>query len=168
MINPTDHIRYRSVIARKYRFYYREMEQVLQDFVEDVLKIGATIKGPLFYAIHNVPLDEVLYAEMFVSVENDAVEVMEDMQFHSYFSIEDMISICVFGDVANNTEIAYRLLIDYMEENGLKQTTPIFHVLSGDSSMPYVFIKIGVTDQDGQIDQGAISDPVVEEQTVGT
>lgn len=148
MINPEDYIRYRNVISRKYQFYYKEMEKVLQEFVEDIVKVGATIKGPLFYSIHNVPHDEVLYAEIFMPVEEDRVKVMDDMQFHSYYSIEDMISICVFGDFATKTEFAYRMLIDYIEEHKLAQTTPIYHVVSGDESFSYMLIKTGVIEQE--------------------
>ncbi|WP_186580059.1 hypothetical protein [Aquibacillus kalidii] len=45
-----------------------------------------------------------------------------------------MISICLFGDLEKDTEVGFRLLIDYMDEQNLKQVTPMFPVVSGDES----------------------------------
>jgi hypothetical protein len=144
MVNVNDSIRYKNVIARKYRFHYSSMEEVTTEFINDIVKLGATIKGPLFYSINNVPMDEVLNAEFFMPIEEDYIEVMEDMNFHSYFSIEDMIAYCVYTNFEQNTEIAYSILLSYIEQNHLQQVTPIFHILSGDKSLQYIFIKIGV------------------------
>ena len=152
MINPHDSIRYTNVVSRKYRFHYKEMENVLRDFQQDVLKLGTSVKvkGPLFYSINNVPMDEVIHGEFFLPVHQDNVRVMEDMQFHSYFSIENMVSHCLFAHFESLTEVSYRILFDYMSYYHLIQNTPIFHVISGDKSLNYVFIKIGVVQQKNQ------------------
>ncbi|MGF7046817.1 hypothetical protein J2T13_001319 [Paenibacillus sp. DS2015] len=34
--------------------------------------------------------------------------------------------------------------MDYIEHHKLRQVTPIFHIISGDRSLQYVFIKIGI------------------------
>ncbi|AGK55705.1 DUF5085 family protein [Bacillus sp. 1NLA3E] len=149
MINPNDHIRYTNVISRKYRFHYQDMEKVMTDFLNDIVKIKASIKGPMYYSINNVPLDEIINGEVFIPVNQDSLEIMDDMYFHSYFSIENMISLCLSSsNFERDTEIAYKMLIDYMEHNGLTQVTPIFHVLSGDETLHYIYIKIGVFKED--------------------
>ncbi|UFT99209.1 DUF5085 family protein [Radiobacillus kanasensis] len=144
MINPNDSIRYTNVISRKYEFQYQELENVFNDFVQEVIHLGATIKGPLFYSVNNVPMDEVLLSEFFIPIHEDDLVVPEDMRFHSYFSVENMISIYVHNHFETKTEVAYRLLLDYISDNELEQVTPIFHVISGDHSMQYAMIKIGV------------------------
>lgn len=148
MINPNDHIRFTNVVSRKYRFHYREMEEAMKDFLTDIVNLNATIKGPLYYSLNNVPIDEIMVAEFSIPVEDDRLEIMDDMLFHSYFSIERMISLCLVSeDFAKDTEFAYKKLIDYMAEHGKNQITPIFHVLSGDESLQFLYIKIGVAEE---------------------
>ena len=144
MINPNDHIRYRNVVSRKYRFHYQDMEEVISDFLHDIDKIKATVKGPLFYSLNNVPKDEIVHVELFMPVEEDYLSIMDDMYFHSYYSIEDMVSLTIFSNFERDTEVAYAELMNYIEEKGLRQTTPIFHVIAGDTTMQYTFIKMGV------------------------
>lgn len=144
MVNPFDSIRYTNVVSRRYRFHYKDMNKVLEDFLVDVDKLEPDIKGPLFYSMNNVPMDEVVHAEVFMPMQSAPKDWMEDMSFHSYFNIDSMISFCVHSNFEANTEVAYALLLDYMEHQQLHQVTPIFHVLSGDESLQYVFIKIGV------------------------
>lgn len=145
MVNASDSIRFTNVISRKYRFHYKEMNDWLEGFMKDIIQQNVTIKGPLFYSIQNVPMDEMVHAEFFMPVEEDSLTLREGMYFHSYFSIEDMISVCVFKDFEKNIEVAYKVLLDYIEHNEWHQVTPIFHVISGDQSLPYLFVKIGVS-----------------------
>lgn len=146
MINPNDHIRFSNVVSRKYQFHYHNMDEVMTDFLNDIINIKASIKGPLFYSINNIPLDEIVYAEFFMPLEeDDRLEIMDDMSFHSYFSIEEMISCCLFQNFERDTEFAYKKLLDYMEQNGQTQVTPIFHVISGDETLQYMIIKIGIS-----------------------
>ncbi|MGJ7922742.1 DUF5085 family protein [Neobacillus sp. LXY-4] len=149
MINPNDHIRYTNVVSRKYRYHYQDIEKVMTDFVSDLVKLNASVKGPLFYSINNVPLDEVVNGEFFMPIHQDSLDIMEDMNFHSYFSIEDMVSICLASsNFERDTEIAYRMLIDYMELHGLAQVSPIFHIVFRDETLQYIFIKIGVSKEE--------------------
>ena len=144
MINPHDYIRYKNVISRRYQFHYDEMNQVMADFEKDVRKLNVTLNGPLFYSINNVPMDEILLAEFFMPIEEEQIEVMDDMYFHSYFSIEDMVSLSIFDQFETKTEMAYAALFQYIEENDARQVTPIFHTVLGDETFPYMFIKIGI------------------------
>ncbi|MFA9559948.1 DUF5085 family protein [Evansella sp. AB-rgal1] len=145
VVNPLDSIRYTNVVSRKYQIHYTAMEDVIKDFVTQIVEQEATLKGPLFYSLSNVPMDEILHIELFMPIKEDDIALTDDYYFHSYFSIEDMVSLCLFNDFEAKTEVAYRVLIDYMEENKLKQITPIFHVLSGDEDFPYIYVKIGIT-----------------------
>jgi len=147
MINPSDSIKFRNVISKRYRFYYKDMEEVMEQFLNDIDRKKATVKGPLFYSLNNVPMDKIMNVEFFMPIEEEKIEIDEDMFFQSYFSIENMVSISMYDNFETNTEIAYRVLLDYIDDNKLKQVTPIFHVISGDRTMQYVFIKMGVTQE---------------------
>lgn len=150
MINPLDSIRYQNVISRKYRFHFSEMEGAMQDFLQDISILDVTLRGPMFYSLNNVPMDEIMNVEFFMPVENNYVEVMEDMQFHSYFSVEDMVSICLFENFEQDTEVGYAMILKYLEENGFEQATPMFHIFSGDETLQYVFLKMGYIVIDNQ------------------
>ena len=155
MVNSYDSIRFRNVISKRYRFYYEDMGKVMEEFINDIVKKNISLKGPVFYSLNNVPMDKMMNVELFMPVIQDKVEIDDDMFFHSYFSIENMISVYMYANFEQNTEIAYRMLLDYIDENNLKQATPIFHVLSGDKTMQYAFIKVGVTDkkEEKQVEQ---------------
>lgn len=144
MINPSDAIRYTNVLSKNFRFHYKNIDSIMKQFLNEVIQQRATIKGPLFYSINNVPMDEMVEADFFMPIEEDSVEVMKDYYFHSYYDIEDMLSICLFDHFERDTEIAYHMLLEYMEQNGLNQTTPFFHIITGDESLQYIFIKVGV------------------------
>lgn len=144
MINPADSIRYTNVLSRKYRFHYKDMYEAMEDFLKDIGSLQVDVNGPLFYSLNNVPLDEVMNVEFFIPVVQSNLPNVDDMLFHSYFSIENMVSLNVVDHLETNTEIAYKLLFEYMEEKKKTQVTPIFHILSGDDSLQYMAIKIGV------------------------
>lgn len=144
MVLLGDSIRYTNVLSKKYSFHHHDMNEVIEGFFDDIVKSTATVKGPFFYSINNVPTDEIVYAEFFMPVEQNDVDVPEGMFFHSYFNIEDMVTFCVYERVEEATEIAYGHLIAYIHQNRLRQVTPIFHVVSGDHSLQYVSIKIGI------------------------
>ncbi|PTY77956.1 DUF5085 domain-containing protein [Heyndrickxia sporothermodurans] len=145
MINPKDAIRYTNVLSKRVYFHYTEIDSILKQFLHEVIQQKARIKGPLFYSITNVPMDEMVHAELFMPIKEDSIVTMEDYYFHSYYNVEDMLSICLFDHFEQKTEIAYHMLLDYIEHNGLNQITPFYHVISGDEIFQYVFIKVGVS-----------------------
>jgi Domain of unknown function (DUF5085) len=117
MINPNDAIRYTNVVSKTYRFHYKSIDDMIRSFLNELVQHKATIKGPLFYSLNNVPIDEMVHAEFFMPIEEDHIEGMKDMYFHSYYAIEDMISICLFDQYEKKTEIAYHMLLDFIDKN---------------------------------------------------
>lgn len=147
MINVHDHIRLTKVISKKYYLNYRDFEDAMKDFLDSVANLGVHINGFPFYSINRFPeKDETAEMELFISVKESYAEVSEDMRFHSYFSIEDMISITVFNDYEKNTEKAYEELQKFIDENELEQTTPFFNVIGGDDTLQYVALKVGIAE----------------------
>ena len=148
MINPHDAIKLTNVVSRKYRFYYRDLERYLAEFIQDIFSLNLTIKGPLIYSLHNVPMDEMMNVEFYMPVAQDRVETPPDMDFHSYFFIGPMISTVDLVNSEASMEAAYASLFHYMEQNHLRQVTPIFHVASGDETLQYMTVKIGAAKKD--------------------
>lgn len=145
MINTFDHIRLTNVISKKYYFNYKDFEEVMKGFLNKVNELGVQIKGFPFYTINRFPeKDENTAMEFFISVRESTVKVPEDMMFHSYFSIEDMISMTVFEDYEENCEKALYELQKFIEENNMNQVTPFFNVVSGDDTLQYITLKVGV------------------------
>lgn len=145
MILLEDSIRYTNVISKKYRYHYNDMNEIMESFINEIINVNATVKGPMFYSINNVPMDKMVNAELFMPVHEDKVVIKDDMLFHSYYNIENMITFCLYDQFEKTSEIGYSSLLQYMKQNQLRQVTPIFHVFSGDRSLQYLFIKIGVT-----------------------
>ncbi|RJX39128.1 DUF5085 family protein [Paenibacillus pinisoli] len=143
MVLVGDSIRFTNVISKKYYYHFNDMKTVMESFINEIIGVHATVKGPLFYALYNVPLDEMMMAEFFMPVEEDQVELPEDMRYHSYYNIEDMLGVAIHKQFETATEEAYASLIQYMNLNGYTQITPIYHLFSGDNTMQYVHIKIG-------------------------
>lgn len=83
-------------------------------------------------------------------VEEDYIEVKNGMEFHSYYSIDDMVGMHLVSNFEENTEIAYAMLFAYMKQHQLEQVTPIYHVFTGDESFSYVTIKIGTAKQSNE------------------
>jgi len=150
IINPHDDLQASNVLSKKYEFHYDEWEVYLRYFLEEVNLMGVTLKGPLFYCLNNVPLEKAVSVEFFVSIEEDWPKTTAGMDFRSYFGIDSMISICLYNDIQTRTEEAYARLLYYIQTNLLQQTTPIFHVVSGDHEFPYTYIKIGVSNKDNE------------------
>ncbi|MDQ0272733.1 DUF5085 family protein [Cytobacillus purgationiresistens] len=145
MINPNDSIRYTNVVSKKYRFHYKNIDAIIKEFLAEVVQKNINIKGPLFYSINNVPMDEMVNAEFFMPIVQDHIIQNNDLYLHSYYAVEEMISICIYNQIEKTTEIAYHMLLDYMNQHQLNQVTPFYHVISGDETLQYVFIKVGVS-----------------------
>ena len=143
-INNNDFIKKSNVVSKQYVFNYKDIEKVIIDFSSTIKRNNLTPKGLYFYSIYNLPLDENIVSEFYMEVEEKIICELEDLKYQSYFSIDNMISTCVYGDFYKNTEEAYYSLIKYIEENKLIQLTPIFNVISGDRDLQYTYIKVGV------------------------
>jgi len=144
MVLLGDSIQYSNVVSKTYCFHYNEISKTIERFIQEIIQAKATIKGPLFYSINHVPMEEMVAAEFFMPVFEDRIELEEEMHFHSYYHIEDMITFNIHEQFETATEAAYDALMDFMDKNQLQQTTPIYHILAGEDSLQSVFIKVGI------------------------
>lgn len=146
MINPNDSLQYRNVVSQPFTTHYSNFGEVIINFFTTVEEAGVTLKGAHFYSLENIPKNEIMIGQLFVSIEEDYAELPGDMKFHSYFSIEDMVSIHVIDHFEEYTEVAYALLLNYIDKNPIQQVTPIFHILNGDKDFPFITVKIGTAE----------------------
>lgn len=143
MINLCDSIRYQNVVAKNYYFHYSNMTEVVKDFYSMLKQNHLHPKGSLFYAMHNVPLDENMEITFFMPIREYEIPDIKNVTFYSYYDIEGMMSTVVYDDPMTHMEEGYGRLVYYMQEHNLKQVTPIYHVIKGDKEFSYVEIKIG-------------------------
>lgn len=143
MINLMESIRYQNVVSKNYYFHYSNMTAVLEDFYTMLELNNLHFKGPLFYAMHNIPLDENMETTFFMPIREYEIPDIKNVTFYSYYDIEGMMSTIVYDDPMTHMEEEYGRLVYYMQKNNMKQVTPIYHVIKGDKQFPYVEIKIG-------------------------
>lgn len=140
MIKTNDSIRYQNVLTQKRTFHYKDMQETLESFLKKVDETGCKKVGPLCYALHNIPTDEMTEMEFLMPVQECDVQ-SKDLQFNTYYSVEDMLSTYVFGDYESSMEMAYSGLIEFMRAAKLEPVTPFYHVV--DRERRYIKIMIG-------------------------
>ena len=146
MIYTEDFLRYSNVISKKYEFYYEEAPKVLADFKKELEALKVHCKGPLFYALLNIPTDSNVIMEYFMPVQEDYVKVPENMSFHSYYSVDQMMSILLSESFETETEFAYASLIEFLRQSNKTQVTPFYHVVLGENGTKFLQIKVGYCD----------------------
>lgn len=158
MVIEGERIMYRNVVWHSYKVHYTEFEKALADFNKKLIKAKLTINGPIFYVLHNFPLDEIMNIDIYVPVEQRYVSRNKGLLFQTYYYIDNMLMSRVKGDFEVNTEIMYAEMFHYIEENNLQIASPMYHVLRGDDELQWVELKLKVFVEDNEE-----SDPVHEE-----
>lgn len=146
MINTQDYIRLTNIISQKFYFNYKDFDKAMEEFLNNIGSLKVEINGFPFYSHNVIPtINENIGVEFFIQVKENFVEVPDDMMFHSYFSIENMISLNIVEDYEKNGEEAYNKLVEYIKDNNLVQSTPYFNVFLGDDKFQYSSLKVGVS-----------------------
>ncbi|MGG0293083.1 DUF5085 family protein [Bacillus pacificus] len=148
MIIEGQSIAYTNVVSKEYYFHYEDMEEVIEHFMSEIATANLTVKGPMFYALKNIPSDENMYVELFMPVNEDKIPASETLQFRSYYYVDEMLMKRYTGDYEKLTEQVYGEMLQYMEDNNLNLASPIYHVFSGDESLQYVEVKIAVFNEE--------------------
>ncbi|MCQ6265140.1 DUF5085 family protein [Fictibacillus sp. WQ 8-8] len=144
MIGEDQSIAYSNVVSKEYYFHYSEMERVIEDLLSEIAEVNLTIKGPLFYALKNIPKDENMYIELFMPVQEDKIPSSKSLRFRSYYYVDEMLMKRFTGNYETLTEFVYAELFQYMVDNNLNLASPIYHIFGGDESIQYVDVKISV------------------------
>lgn len=138
---------YQNVVSSRATFHYSEMAEHFDGFTARIAAKGYEPKGPFFYSLNNVPMDEMVDIEMFLPILQDTFSAEEGLQFHSYFEVSPLVRGIVKGDFENQTERVYAQLLVTLEANELEINTPFFHLVQRDVS-PYALIFVGYVDPD--------------------
>lgn len=102
--------------------------------------------GPVFYSLNNVPKDKKMKVEFFIPVK-EIVDTKDEMKFHSFYSVEQMISMRITNDFEHKTEEAYSALLQFIQSQNLIQLTPPYHIIDTVDNA-FVTIKIGYIRKD--------------------
>lgn len=138
MIKIDESIRFQNVLSYHTSFHYRDMQKELERFYTLIDELKLKKEGPLFYALYNVPKDEIMDVDFFMPIREMVTETGE-LMFHSYYSVENMMATYVFGDYENQMEGAYASLLAFLEQSKLETTTPFYHLIDKD----YVKLMLG-------------------------
>lgn len=144
MIVDYDELMYKNVVWHSYEIYYKDFEKALEDFNKKLVEAELTVKGPLFYSLNNIPLDEIMQVDIYMPVEQAYVPKDVDLNFQSYLYIDQMIMTRVKGDFETNTEFAYDKLLKHAMEYEFKIVSPIYHIMRGDDEMQWIELKAKV------------------------
>ena len=142
---------YQNVVSRRAKFHYSKLGEQLESFVSDVVRVGGTPRGPYFYSLNNVPLDEITDIEFFLPIQESVLRPDQGMQFHSYFEICPLAAGIVKGDVESQTELVYAQLLAALDSRGLVINAPFFHAFPSDRSK-YASVYLGYVDPAEGID----------------
>jgi hypothetical protein len=149
MIVENHRIAYRNVASKIYQFYPEEIHLAITDFDEILRKHGYHSNGNTFFSIVSDPADEIMAAEIFLSIEESHFQIPEEENiffrsyfsveeshfqipeeenifFRSYFSVYPMIMTRIVQHVEELSQVKYWELIEYMKNHNLKQRTPVF------------------------------------------
>lgn len=147
MIIDNHQIAHRNVVSKYYNFLPEEIDVAIKDFDTILEKEGYHANGTLFFSIISDPTDEVMTAEIFLTIEEDnfTVQTDEDMFFRSYFLIKPMVMTRIMDDFDAKSQVKYWELINYIKRNGLQQQTPVLvEFKNSHLGRKYVEMSIGV------------------------
>ena len=143
MILMKDGIYKQNVISKKDMFYIKDMKSHLALFMNHIRDMKVTPKDKVFYMIGDVPNEEIMKVEFFIPIREEVNTSVSGIRFHSYFGIDNMMSIRVKLDKDGVVMAVYRDLIDTINARGMIRTTGFFHVLSEARGEHYITIKVG-------------------------
>lgn len=137
-------IAFQNVVRQRLSFHYSEMEEHLEQLIKGIVEAGYQLKGPFFYSLNNVPLNEVIEIELFMPISNDLFS-LKGYNFSTYFEISNLLKTIIKGDLKTLTEIEYAKLIIAMEKNDLEMVTPFYHVVPK-NGLEYLELLVGYSE----------------------
>lgn len=147
MISENHHIAHRNVVSKYYRFLPGDVTAAFEDLDTILRKHNYHTNGNLFFSIISDPTDEVMTAEIFVTIDEDhfAIDTDEQMFFRSYFSVYPMIMTRITENVEELSQVKYWELLNYIKKHGMKQRTPVFvEYKQSYFGKSYIEISVGI------------------------
>lgn len=144
MIQENVSLQYRNVISKKYKFHYTKAQECMENFITTTKDQGMKISGGLFYSICNINKEAETEMEFFVPVLNKTTLPDESYRFHSYYSVENMISEVITADFEERMEFAYAKLIQYATDNKMEMISPIYNEVHKYKNKAFIVVKVAV------------------------
>ncbi|RSI21902.1 DUF5085 family protein [Streptococcus sanguinis] len=144
-VMKVEKIAFQNVVRKRFSFHYRDMEKYLDQFLSEIVADGYQLKGPFFYSLNNVPLNEIVDIEMFIPILSGSF-YMEGYEFSTYFEVRDLLKTVITGDFATMTEVGFAKLVVVLEENNLEIATPFYHIVPKDG-LQYLELLVGYCDK---------------------
>lgn len=147
MIVENHKIAHRNVVSKYYNFIPAEIDAAFRDFNAILEKSELHADGTMFFSIISDPTEEVMTAEIFLTVEEGDFKnnTDEQMYFRSYFSVDPMIMTRITDDFDEQSQVKYWELINYIRQHGMEQRTPVFAEFKrSQSGRTYVEMSVGV------------------------
>lgn len=141
-------IAFQNVVRKRASFHYNEMDKHLHQFISGIVGAGYQIKGPFFYSLNNVPLNEVVDIEMFMPISNDLFQ-LEGYEFSTYFEVDNLLKTVVQGNLAEMTEVGFAKLVLSLAENELEIATPFYHIVPKDG-LQYLELLVSYFKKEGE------------------
>jgi len=138
---------YQNIVSKYYRFLPENIEEAFIDLRDIITKQGCHPAGALFFSVLSEPTEEIMLAEIFMSIEENHVDFPEeeDVKFRSYFNIKPMLMTRIRDDFYHEAQVKYGELHRYIEEHQLTDKTPIFMELKLDNEgNNYLEMSIGI------------------------
>ena len=152
MIYENDQLQYSDVYSKEYICQYNELNEKLKEFSHIMECSNLTFKKDLFYSIKGFRKDGGIRIEFFAPATQYKPVETGNLNYHSYYFIDSMLSVIVMSDFERNMELAYAALIYYAEEHNMDITSAIYNEIRRENGMVYIIVKVAVQKSGVELD----------------
>ncbi|MCR5145348.1 MAG: DUF5085 family protein [Lachnospiraceae bacterium] len=139
-IYKNDKMTYQHVYSKSYLGKIEEFKNMIEDFAESMVIIGAEQNGNIFYSIKDVTEVGVTLMEIFMPAKSFVEYDDEDIMYSSYFYMDDMLSKII--ERPEQGEASWAAISLYQQSKGIKRRSEFYHELHlRNDKKPYILLK---------------------------
>lgn len=139
-IYKNDKMVYQHVYSKTYLCKPEEFNNMIEDFAESMVLIGAEQNGNIFYSIKDVTEDGVALMEIFMPAKSFIEYDDEDIMYSSYFYLDDMLSKII--ERPEQGESSWAAISLYQQSKGMRRKSEFYHELHlRHDKKPYILLK---------------------------
>lgn len=141
-ITLNDTMRYANLVSSSYVVSAKNIPKVLTDFYQKVFELDNSISSLPFFSLQEAE-DGRFFVRLYNSLVKPMITLPPGLHFDSYFYIEKMASLAVYGSeytslAAEGTE----MIVAYLNKRNLETVGPLFTVLAGKGELSYPILKV--------------------------
>ncbi len=141
MIYLQDNIRCQNVISKRCCVNGMDVGACLRGFYEEIKGNNIKIRGPVMVAFYDINENGPVDIEVFVPVFSSEV-IPKNMNFNSYYSIENMASTVVKSNIEKNLPPSMNMLISAMNTLEYTIISPVYVIYESIMNKSYATIKV--------------------------